>query len=151
MYTYDGLVVRFSLARCSLFHSSLYPSLPPPNQHKKHRSFLRLRPTPAVDCRCLPPLCQLAADTPCFCCYLYPLLLLLLQLISTCYSRLFLLHALGAGDCFTATYAVAVLEGRTASQALQFASAAASICVTRKGAMPSLPSREEVEQLLAVQ
>ncbi|GLC36033.1 hypothetical protein PLESTB_000531200 [Pleodorina starrii] len=54
----------------------------------------------------------------------------------------------GAGDCFTATYAVAVLEGGAAPQALQFASAAASICVRRKGAMPSLPSREEVEALL---
>ncbi len=57
----------------------------------------------------------------------------------------------GAGDCFTATYAVAVLEGKAAPQALQFASAAASLCVQRKGAMPSLPSRAEVEDLLARQ
>ncbi|GLI68634.1 hypothetical protein VaNZ11_013004, partial [Volvox africanus] len=57
----------------------------------------------------------------------------------------------GAGDCFTATYAVAVLEGQAAPQALRFASAAASICVQRKGAMPSLPSRAEVEELLARQ
>ncbi|KXZ56172.1 hypothetical protein GPECTOR_1g148 [Gonium pectorale] len=57
----------------------------------------------------------------------------------------------GAGDCFTATYAVAVLEGKAAAEALQFASAAASICVTRKGAMPSLPAREEVDALVAAQ
>uniref|UniRef100_A0A7S0X1M1 Ribokinase n=1 Tax=Chlamydomonas leiostraca TaxID=1034604 RepID=A0A7S0X1M1_9CHLO len=55
----------------------------------------------------------------------------------------------GAGDCFTAAYAVAVLQGRVGADALRFASAAASICVTRKGAMPSLPSRIEVDALLA--
>ncbi len=57
----------------------------------------------------------------------------------------------GAGDCFTATYAVAVLEGKAPAEALQFASAAASICVQRKGAMPSLPARTEVDELLSKQ
>ncbi|EFJ44815.1 hypothetical protein VOLCADRAFT_106272 [Volvox carteri f. nagariensis] len=61
------------------------------------------------------------------------------------------LDTTGAGDCFTATYAVAVLEGKAAPQALQFASAAASLCVRRMGAMTSLPSRGEVEELLAAQ
>lgn len=55
----------------------------------------------------------------------------------------------GAGDCFTAAYAVAVLEGRPAAAALLFASAAASLCVQRPGAMPSLPSRSEVDALVA--
>jgi sugar/nucleoside kinase (ribokinase family) len=55
----------------------------------------------------------------------------------------------GAGDCFTATFAVAVLEGKAPGAALAFASAAASICVTRKGAMPSMPARPEVEALLS--
>jgi len=55
----------------------------------------------------------------------------------------------GAGDCFTAAYAVAVLEGKGGAEALRFASAAASICVRRKGAMPSLPVRPEVQELLA--
>lgn len=54
----------------------------------------------------------------------------------------------GAGDCFTAAYGVAVLEGKVGAEALAFASAAASICVQSKGAMPSLPSRKEVEDLL---
>jgi bifunctional ADP-heptose synthase (sugar kinase/adenylyltransferase) len=57
----------------------------------------------------------------------------------------------GAGDCFTAAYAVATLEGKAPRDALLFASAAASICVTRAGAMTSLPSREEVEALLLLQ
>lgn len=54
----------------------------------------------------------------------------------------------GAGDCFTAAFAVAVLEGLEPQRALRFASAAASICVQRAGAMPSLPSREEVDALV---
>ncbi|KAL6755954.1 Ribokinase-like protein [Haematococcus lacustris] len=56
----------------------------------------------------------------------------------------------GAGDCFTAAYAVAALEGKPAAEALRFASAAGCICVQRSGAQPSLPSREEVDALLAV-
>ena len=55
----------------------------------------------------------------------------------------------GAGDCFTAAYAVALLEGKRGADALRFASAAGSICVRRKGAMPSMPSRGGVEGLLA--
>ncbi len=55
----------------------------------------------------------------------------------------------GAGDCFTASFAVALLEGRSHADALRFASAAACICVQRKGAIPSLPKRSEVDQLLA--
>ncbi|GAX74133.1 hypothetical protein CEUSTIGMA_g1582.t1 [Chlamydomonas eustigma] len=57
----------------------------------------------------------------------------------------------GAGDCFTAAYCVALLEGKKGTDALLFASAAASICVRRKGAMPSLPSREEVDDLIKEQ
>jgi ribokinase len=34
---------------------------------------------------------------------------------------------------------------------MRFASAAASICVQRLGAIPSLPSRQEVDELLAKQ
>jgi ribokinase len=55
----------------------------------------------------------------------------------------------GAGDCFTATFAVGVLEGLSYADAMRFASAAASICVQRVGAMPSLPLRSEVDSLLA--
>ncbi|MEW5309962.1 MAG: hypothetical protein WDW38_001801 [Sanguina aurantia] len=62
-----------------------------------------------------------------------------------------LLATAGAGDCFTATYAVAVLEGKSPAAALQFASAAAALCVQCKGAMPSLPSRAEVDSFLATQ
>jgi ribokinase len=57
----------------------------------------------------------------------------------------------GAGDCFTAAFAVATLEGRTYGEALRFASAAAALCVQQPGAMPSLPLRGAVEALLQQQ
>ena len=57
----------------------------------------------------------------------------------------------GAGDCFTAAFGVALMEGMPHAEALRFASAAACICVQRMGAMPSLPSRAEVDALLAAQ
>lgn len=57
----------------------------------------------------------------------------------------------GAGDCFTAAFGVALMEGMAPAAALRFASAAACVCVQRMGAMPSLPTRAEVEALLAAQ
>lgn len=54
----------------------------------------------------------------------------------------------GAGDCFTASYAVALVEGRAPQDRLRFAAAAAAICVSRLGAMPSMPDRPAVEALL---
>ena len=57
----------------------------------------------------------------------------------------------GAGDCFTAAFAVALLEGQGEGGAMAFASAAACLCVQRLGAMPSLPRRAEVEAFLQQQ
>ncbi len=54
----------------------------------------------------------------------------------------------GAGDCFTAAYAVALLEGQSAAEGLRFAAAAAACCVQELGAMPSMPRRETVLALL---
>ena len=53
----------------------------------------------------------------------------------------------GAGDCFTAAYAVGVLRGMSAQEAMRFAATAAAVCVQRMGAMTSLPSQEDVEAL----
>ncbi len=49
-----------------------------------------------------------------------------------------------AGDCFTAAFALALAEGKTCPEAIAFGQAACAIAVTRKGAQPSIPSREEV-------
>ena len=78
----------------------------------------------------------------------------------------------GAGDCFTAAYCVAWLreggeeemeeeeegqpeqeqrqrpERQQKQQRLRFATAAAALCVSRAGALPSMPSLREVESFL---
>ena len=50
-----------------------------------------------------------------------------------------------AGDIFNAAFAVAHTEGKSNLQAAIFASAAAALSVTRRGAQDSIPSREEAD------
>ena len=57
--------------------------------------------------------------------------------------------ATGAGDCFVGAICVALLEGMEPEAALTFACAAGAIAATRPGAQPSLPTRDEVEAILA--
>ncbi len=52
----------------------------------------------------------------------------------------------GAGDCFTGAYAVAMLEGKSDAEAMEWAGIAASLCIQRQGAIPSMPLRAEVER-----
>ena len=55
-----------------------------------------------------------------------------------------------AGDCFTAAFALRLVEGETSLQAaLEFANAAAALTASRPGAQASIPARDEVEALLA--
>ncbi len=49
-----------------------------------------------------------------------------------------------AGDTYTGFYLGGVFNGRDPSWAMRFATVAAAIAVTRPGAAPSIPSREEV-------
>jgi ribokinase len=53
-----------------------------------------------------------------------------------------------AGDCFNAAFAVSLSEGLTPVDAARFAAAAAAISVTRTGAQPAMPARDEVRRLL---
>ena len=53
-----------------------------------------------------------------------------------------------AGDTFCGSFAVALVEGKSLKEALQFASAAAAISVTRMGAQPSAPTRKEIDVFL---
>ncbi|TWT32228.1 Ribokinase [Posidoniimonas corsicana] len=55
----------------------------------------------------------------------------------------------GAGDAFNGALAVAISEGRPLADAVRFANAAAAVSVTRHGAQPSAPTREEIERQLA--
>jgi ribokinase len=57
--------------------------------------------------------------------------------------------ATGAGDAFVGAITVALLEGMEPAEALRFACAAGAVAATRAGAQPSLPTRDEVEALLA--
>ena len=58
------------------------------------------------------------------------------------------IDTVGAGDCFNGAFAVALLEGNNPWEAARFASAAAAISVTRRGAQASMPSRAEVDAFL---
>ena len=49
-----------------------------------------------------------------------------------------------AGDTFTGFFMGSLIEGKTPAQALKIASKASSIAVTRPGAVPSIPTLEEV-------
>jgi len=52
----------------------------------------------------------------------------------------------GAGDCFVGTLAARLAAGEGIEPALEFANAAASICVGRSGAGPSMPTIGEVRE-----
>ena len=54
----------------------------------------------------------------------------------------------GAGDAFNGGFAVALSEGKSALEAVKFGCATASISVTRAGTAPSMPARDEVENIL---
>ena len=55
-----------------------------------------------------------------------------------------------AGDTFNGALVTALAEGKPLERAIGFANCAAAISVTRLGAQPSVPSRREVEETLAV-
>ncbi len=54
----------------------------------------------------------------------------------------------GAGDAFNGALAVAIAEGVELKNAIEFANAAAALCVTKPGAAKSMPTRSEVHNLL---
>jgi ribokinase len=55
----------------------------------------------------------------------------------------------GAGDAFNGGFAAALAAGMEPLEATRFGCAVAGISVTRAGTAPSMPTREEVERLLA--
>jgi ribokinase len=56
-----------------------------------------------------------------------------------------------AGDAFNGAFAVALARGVCAQQAAEFATVAAAISVTRRGALPSMPTQAEIEDFVAEQ
>lgn len=55
----------------------------------------------------------------------------------------------GAGDTFAGFFLGGVLNGVSVSESLRFASAAAAIAITRRGASASIPDKDEVLEFLA--
>jgi len=56
--------------------------------------------------------------------------------------------ATAAGDTFCGALAVMLAEGRDLREAVRYAVTAASLAVTKLGAIPSIPTRDEVERFL---
>jgi ribokinase len=57
----------------------------------------------------------------------------------------------GAGDCFVGALAARLAAGAQIRDAVEYANCAASICVQRMGAGPSMPTRDEVIRGLGAQ
>jgi ribokinase len=55
----------------------------------------------------------------------------------------------GAGDCFVGAVAAQLAGGKSIREAFGYANVAASICVQRMGAAPSMPTAEEVASALS--
>ncbi len=58
---------------------------------------------------------------------------------------------IAAGDTFNGALVTALLEDKPMNEAIRFAHAAAAIAVTRKGAQPSVPWRNEIDEFLQQQ
>ena len=58
------------------------------------------------------------------------------------------LDTTAAGDTFTGYFVAALMEQRPLAECMKLATAASAISVTRPGAAPSIPKREEVERFL---
>ena len=56
--------------------------------------------------------------------------------------------ATAAGDVFCGSLAVSLVEGLRLAEGVRFASAAAAMAVTRLGAQPSIPRRDEIDRFL---
>jgi ribokinase len=59
------------------------------------------------------------------------------------------IDTVAAGDAFNAGLAVALSEGKELREAIDWASAAGALCVTRRGAQEAMPSRDEVLAILS--
>jgi len=58
---------------------------------------------------------------------------------------------IAAGDTFNGALVTALLENQSMTDAVRFAHAAAAIAVTRRGAQPSVPWRDEIDRFLQSQ
>ena len=59
------------------------------------------------------------------------------------------LETTGAGDAFNGAFAAALAQKQSPVEAANFASVVAGLSVTRAGTAPSMPTRDEVDSLIA--
>jgi len=65
--------------------------------------------------------------------------------------KVYAIDTVAAGDAFNAGLAVAISEGESVAEAVRWGAAAGAIATTRKGALPAMPYREELLNLLKEQ
>lgn len=53
-----------------------------------------------------------------------------------------------AGDCFSGAFVTGLAEGKNVAEAVAMANLASSLAVTRKGAQSSIPTRQELDELM---
>ncbi len=53
-----------------------------------------------------------------------------------------------AGDAFVGSFAVALAEGRSTSEAVMYGNAAGALASTKSGAQPSMPGRDDLDKML---
>jgi ribokinase len=53
-----------------------------------------------------------------------------------------------AGDAFVGSFAVALAEGRSISEAVRYGNAAGALSSTKSGAQPSMPGRDDLNKML---
>ena len=54
----------------------------------------------------------------------------------------------GAGDWFTGAFATKLAEGKSLKESMEYANVAGFLCITKFGALPSLPTKDEVDEFL---
>ncbi|HET7560409.1 MAG TPA: PfkB family carbohydrate kinase, partial [Limnochordia bacterium] len=63
--------------------------------------------------------------------------------------RVDVVDTVGAGDAFTGALAAALAEGQSLAAGCRFATAAAALSVTQRGAQDAMPARPEIERFMA--
>jgi len=70
------------------------------------------------------------------------------QIVTVPSRRVKAIDTTGAGDTFTGAFAVALSEGKSLRECIEFGTIAGSLSVTKKGAQSGMPLRSEIQAIL---
>ena len=59
-----------------------------------------------------------------------------------------IIDTIGAGDCYTAAFATKLAEGLSIKEWMDYANTAAFLCITKYGALPSMPTVQDVNDFI---